>query len=60
MNKPVTNPIQQRPPPLNKQESKKVGRKPTPSDNKKSVQPKSPAVKKAREVTYVKLFIVQQ
>lgn len=49
----------QRPPPLSKQESKKVGRKPTPSTDKKTVQPKSPAVKKAREVSYAKLFIVQ-
>lgn len=56
--KPGVNPIQ-RPQVLAKQDSKKVGRKVTPNTDKKSVQPKSPAVKKAREVMYVKLFIVQ-
>jgi len=52
---------QARPPTLNKPDPKKqVGRKPTPNGDKKSGQPKSPAVKKTREVTLVKLFVVQQ
>lgn len=50
--------MQQRPQPLQKAKSEKIGRKPNPTD-KKAVQPKSPAVKKAREVAYAKLFIVQ-
>jgi hypothetical protein len=47
-------------PGLNKNESKKSGgRKPTPSGEKKTSQPKSPAVKRVKEITYVKLFVVQ-
>jgi hypothetical protein len=46
-------------PNLNKNESKKSGgRKPTTPGEKKSNQPKSPAVKRVKEVVYVKLFVV--
>jgi hypothetical protein len=48
----------QRPPSLNKDISKKQGRKPTPNGDKKPNQPKSPAVKRVKEVSYVKLFAV--
>ena len=57
---PIGAGMQPRPPSLNKQEQRKQGRKPTPSGEKKSIQPKSPAPKKAKEVTYVRLLIVQQ
>jgi len=45
------------PPQMNNQkpDPKKNGRKPTPNE-KKPNQPKSPAVKRTKEITYVKLF----
>jgi hypothetical protein len=43
---------------LQKPDPKKNGRKPTPNE-KKPNQPKSPAVKRPKEIIYVKLFGVQ-
>ena len=48
-------------PQMQKQDSKKAGqRKPTAPGEKKSNAPKSPAVKRVKEVVFVKLFVVQQ
>lgn len=57
------NGMPNRPPSMNnnqKPDPKKNGRKPTPNGEKKPNQPKSPAVKRTKEITYVKLFAVQQ
>ena len=59
LNKPQIGQPIQRPPNLAKQDSRKTGRKPTPNGEKKASQPKSPAIKKQREVTYTSLIIVQ-
>jgi len=48
-------------PQMQKTDSKKAGqRKPTTPGEKKSNAPKSPAVKRVKEVVFVKLFVVQQ
>ena len=48
-------------PQMQKTDSKKAGqRKPTVPGEKKPNAPKSPAVKRVKEVVFVKLFVVQQ
>ena len=47
-------------PMLQKDLSKKIVKKPVPGGGNKAGQPKSPAVKKQKEITYVKLLVTQQ